>query len=95
VCYCSVRLGQLGMWIFRSSQLGAASPTVTTLDRQPDFFAFPTRFNTQVITCHLDLESHTVTCHPKRENTTPRLNPVSQTGRYSLYLSRGAGKRLS
>jgi len=38
------------------------------------------------VTCHI----HSVTFHPTQVNT-PRLNP-SQTGQYSIYLSRRNGR---
>jgi len=40
------------------------------------------------VTCHMEL--HSVTCHPTQVNTL-RLNP-SQTGQYSIYLSRRDGR---
>jgi len=43
--------------------------------------------------CHLpyELRSHSVTFHPTQVNT-PRLDPCSQTGWYSIYLPRKDGR---
>ena len=42
-------IGQLGLWMFRASRNAAAPPMAVRFDRQLEFFAYSTRFNTQVL----------------------------------------------
>ena len=45
-------LGQVGLWIFRSSKNAVAAPNAVILDRSQDHFAYETRFKTQVGTLY-------------------------------------------